>query len=319
MSEVRKAGPRRPPAEDGLVIVDKPINWTSHDVVARMRTLAATRKVGHAGTLDPMATGVLVVGVGKATRLLNYIVGADKEYQATIRLGVATTTEDAQGDVTQVVETSGVSFDEIVHAAGTLTGDILQVPSAVSAIKVNGKRAYERVRSGEHVELEARPVTVHSFEVHDVREAVSDHGKVVDVDVTVCVSSGTYVRALARDLAVELGTVGHLTRLRRTRVAGYTLENSATLEQLEADVAEHGSISVLKLADAARSAFDVRDLTEEETTALGFGKRLSPQHTSATSDTPVTVAGISPAGELVALLKEDGRKAQPVVVFAVQQ
>ncbi|MDR2722133.1 MAG: tRNA pseudouridine(55) synthase TruB, partial [Cellulomonadaceae bacterium] len=240
---------RRPTAGDGFVIVDKPGGWTSHDVVGRMRRLAGTRKVGHGGTLDPMATGVLVVAVGKATKLLTYVTGADKSYDATIRLGVGTTTDDAEGEVSQVSpvvldETSGTGAAtegtvHLTHAALTdaiaaLTGDIMQVPTAVSAIKVDGQRAYARVRAGQEVELQARPVTVSDFTVTALRAAVSDDLPVLDLDVSVTVSSGTYVRALARDLGAALGTAGHLTALRRTRVGGYTLDAAHTLEALEA-------------------------------------------------------------------------------------
>lgn len=305
-------------APDGIVIVDKPHGWTSHDVVGKMRGLAATRKVGHAGTLDPMATGVLVIGIGKATRLLNYIVGADKDYDATIRLGFETSTEDAQGE--PIVETVGLaaSIDDaaIAQAASELTGDIMQVPSAVSAIKIDGKRSYERVRAGEDVQIPARPAHVSKFSVSDVRSATSDFGPVLDVDAHLSVSSGTYVRALGRDLARSLGTQGHLTALRRTRVGGYHLKQAFTLEQLAAAAEGDGVIPVISLAAAAASTFPVRELSAEETIALGFGKRLSPLPTVSGE---TIMAGISPDGELVALLKDDGAKSQPVVVFSARQ
>ncbi|WP_028047008.1 tRNA pseudouridine(55) synthase TruB [Cellulomonas sp. URHE0023] len=298
---------RRPTAPDGVVVVDKPAGWTSHDVVAKMRWLAGTRKVGHAGTLDPMATGVLVVGIGRATRLLTYIVGADKEYTATIRLGVSTTTDDAEGETLAVTDASDVTAEALAAGVAALTGDIQQVPSAVSAIKVDGQRAYARVRAGEEVELAARPVTVSRFEIRDVRPA----DRAVDVDVTVVVSSGTYVRALARDLGAGLGVGGHLTALRRTRVGGYGLDVARTLDEL-AEVGPDVSIDVVSLADSARATFPVRDLTAEESVALSHGQRLS----AAGETTDGTVAAIAPDGRLVALVETRGGAVRPVLVFA---
>jgi tRNA pseudouridine55 synthase len=293
-------------------VVDKPAGWTSHDVVARMRRLASTRKVGHAGTLDPMATGVLVVGIGRATRLLTYIVGADKEYTATIRLGVSTTTDDAEGETLAVVDASAVPAAEIAAGVAALTGSIQQVPSAVSAIKVDGQRAYARVRAGEDVELAARPATVSRFDVHEVRPAQTDDGSaVLDVDVTVVVSSGTYVRALARDLGAGLGVGGHLTALRRTRVGGYGLDVARSLDEL-AGLPVDAPIDVVSLADSARATFPVRHLTGDEARALSYGQSIGVVE----GEPPVTVAGIDPAGELVALLEERGGKVRPALVFA---
>lgn len=308
---------RRAPAPDGIVIVDKPAGWTSHDVVSKMRGLAATRKVGHAGTLDPMATGVLVVGIGKATRLLNYIVGADKDYDTVIRLGFGTTTEDAEGEVLPESMSAPVdiSLDDVRAAAATLTGDIMQVPSSVSAIKIDGKRAYDRVRNGEEVEIPARAVHVARFDVESVADGVSEVGPVLDCTVSVKVSSGTYVRALGRDLALKLGTHGHLTALRRTRVGGYGIDQAFSLDELAQQVADYEVISVIPLAQAAAATFPVRSLSLEETTALGFGKRLNP----VTESGETIMAGISEDGELIALLKDDGKKSQPVVVFAPKQ
>ncbi len=301
-------------APDGLVVVDKPAGWTSHDVVARMRRLARTKKVGHAGTLDPMATGVLVLGIGRATRLLTYVVGADKEYTATIRLGVATTTDDAEGETGAVADASSVTRAAIDSGVAALTGPISQVPSSVSAIKVNGKRAYAMVRAGESVELAARPVTVRRFEVHAVRPATADGVAVLDVDVTVECSSGTYIRALARDLGDALGVGGHLTALRRTRVGGYSLDVARTLDEL-AVLADEGPLPVLSLADAARAAFPSRELTEDETTALSYGKRIAAMPgRSGTARQPV--AAFAPDGTLVALLEERMGQSVPVIVFA---
>jgi tRNA pseudouridine55 synthase len=315
-------------APDGLVVVDKPAGWTSHDVVARMRRLARTKKVGHAGTLDPMATGVLVLGIGRATRLLTYVVGADKEYTATIRLGVATTTDDAEGEAGAVADASSVTRAAIDSGVAALTGPISQVPSSVSAIKVNGKRAYAMVRAGESVELAARPVTVRRFEVHAVRPATADGVAVLDVDVTVECSSGTYIRALARDLGDSLGVGGHLTALRRTRVGGYSLDVARTLDEL-AVLADEDPLPVLSLADAARATFPVRELTPEETMALSFGKRIpaasmagaggpaeSGSAAAAHRRNDVPTAGFAPDGTLVALLEDRAGQSIPVVVFA---
>lgn len=304
--------PRRPTAADGLVVVDKPAGWTSHDVVARMRRLAGTRKVGHAGTLDPMATGVLVLGVGRATRLLTYVVGADKEYTATIRLGVRTTTDDAEGELVAAVDAGSVAQDAVEAGIAALTGQIQQVPSSVSAIKIDGQRAYARVRAGEQVEIAARPVTVSRFSLDAVRAvpATADAPAALDLDVTVVCSSGTYIRALARDLGESLGVGGHLTALRRTRVGGYPIAAARTLEQLEqwpADV----PLDVLPLAEAARATFPVRDLTADEARALSYGKRI--EAAPAESE---PVAAISPEGELVALLESRGGHAWPTLVFA---
>ena len=302
---------RRPPAPDGLLVVDKPADWTSHDVVARVRRLARTRKVGHAGTLDPMATGVLVLGIGRATRLLTYVVGADKEYRGTIRLGVATTTDDAEGEVLTRADAAGVTREAIDAGVAVLTGEIEQVPSSVSAIKVDGKRSYARVRAGETVDLPARPVTISTFTVDDVRGAADDGLGVADVDVTVVCSSGTYIRALARDLGAGLGVGGHLTALRRTRVGGYGLDVSATLEALEPDADE----AILPLATAARATFPARELSQEEAVLLSYGKRLEVVAAPVgTMERPV--AAFAPDGTLVALLADVEGRSRPVLVFA---
>jgi tRNA pseudouridine(55) synthase len=277
------------------VIVDKPTDWTSHDVVARVRRLAHTRKVGHAGTLDPMATGVLVLGIGRATRLLGHLSLADKSYDATVRLGVTTTTDDAQGEVIEA-RSVAVADEQLAAALAPLTGDILQVPSAVSAIKVDGKRAYARVRAGEQVELTARPVTVHELVV---RERRGD-----DIDLHVRCSSGTYVRALARDLGAALGVGAHLTSLRRTRVGGYDLSQAATLDQLA------NSFQVLSLADAVAAGFPCRDIDGEDARRLRHGVRLSP------SGRPGPVGVFGPDRLLLALVEDRDGAARPLVVFA---
>ncbi|MDN6169821.1 MAG: tRNA pseudouridine(55) synthase TruB [Micrococcaceae bacterium] len=286
----------------GLVIVDKPQGWTSHDVVGRTRRLAGTRKVGHAGTLDPMATGVLVVGVNKATRLLTYIVGATKTYEATIRLGENTVTDDAEGELLQARIAAAVTEEQIHREVAGLTGDIEQVPSSVSAIKVNGERSYARVRSGQEVDLPSRPVTVSRFEVHEVRRLRG--GKIQDVDVTVECSSGTYIRALARDLGEDLGVGGHLTALRRTRVGPYGIDGARTMEQLAEE------FGMLSLDAAARALFENRELSAEEATELSFGRRLGHY----AQDDAVTAA-FSPDGTCVALLKNKGGAAKPEIVF----
>lgn len=290
----------------GLVIVDKPAGWTSHDVVARMRRLAGTRRVGHAGTLDPMATGVLVLGVDKATRLLTHLVLTDKAYTATIRLGRSTTTDDAEGETTGEQSAAGVKKSDVRAAMAALTGEILQAPSSVSAIKVDGKRAYARVRAGEAVELPARPVTVARFEVTGwARPDGVDGAAVLDVDVEVECSSGTYVRALARDLGDALGVGGHLTALRRTRVGPFGLAQARTLEQL----GELDDPVLLPLPLAVRAAMAVREIDAEQARALSYGKFLAPIGT-------VGVHGaIAPDGTVIALLREDGEHSRPVLVF----
>ena len=282
--------------EPGLVVVDKDPGMTSHDVVARVRRLAATRKVGHAGTLDPMATGVLVLGVERATRLLGHLMLTEKAYDATIRLGVATTTDDAEGEVVATHDVSGVTEDDVRTGLARFVGDIEQVPTAVSAIKVDGKRAYARVRDGEQVELKARPVTIHELVVHEVA--------LPDVRISVRCSSGTYIRAIARDLGAALGVGGHLTALRRTAVGSFDLAAARTLEQLTSDFA------VLPIADAARASFPAVDLGEEQAAHVRFGRALG-----------VTLPGqgphavFAPDGEFLALYEQRGEQARPVAVF----
>ena len=299
------------PAPDGLLVVDKPSGWTSHDVVGRARRLCATRKVGHAGTLDPMATGVLVLGIGRATRLLTFLVGCDKDYTATIRLGQSTITDDAEGEVVASAAADGVTTEQLGAAVRQLTGDLQQVPSSVSAIKVKGERSYHRVRAGEEVELPPRPVTVSRFDILATRAGDVDGIPVLDVDVEVTVSSGTYVRALARDLGNALGVGGHLSALRRTRVGAFTLDDAHDLESL-GTIGDPGQIPVTLLADAARAQFTVRELTDAETTAVGYGQRVD----SAQEGRTEPVAAFGPDGRLVAMLDETGHQARAHVVFA---
>jgi len=283
------------PVEAGLVVVDKPGGLTSHDVVGRVRRLAGTRKVGHAGTLDPMATGVLVVGVGRATRLLGHLVLTEKSYDATVRLGVTTTTDDAEGEV---VRTSPVQLDEaaVREVLAGFRGEIDQVPSAVSAVKVGGKRAYQRVREGEAVELAPRRVTIHDLTVHSVR---GDR-----VDLSVRCSSGTYVRAIARDAGELLGVGGHLTALRRTAVGPFDLARARTLEDLES------TFAVVPLAEAARSAFPCVDLDDGQAADVRYGRRLAVRLPAAGP-----VALFAPDGEFLALYEQAGELARAVAVF----
>ncbi|SDL89320.1 tRNA pseudouridine(55) synthase TruB [Nonomuraea jiangxiensis] len=290
-------------AESGLLIVDKPGEWTSHDVVAKMRRIAGTRRVGHAGTLDPMATGVLVVGVEKATRLLGHLALTEKVYEATIRLGVSTNTDDAEGEVVATTSAAEVTAAEIRKGVAALTGEIMQVPPQVSAIKVNGQRAYKAARAGEAVELAARAVTVRAFEVLDVRHE-QEPAAVVDVDAVVTCSSGTYIRALARDLGAALGVGGHLTRLRRTRVGPYDLSLARSIEQLTEECV------VLPIGEAVAAAFPRRDVTAEEARVIGHGGRLPA---AGLGKGPIGVFG--PEGELLALVEEQGRTARPIAVF----
>ncbi|MCW2861127.1 MAG: tRNA pseudouridine 55 synthase [Actinoallomurus sp.] len=285
---------------NGLVIVDKPAGWTSHDVVGKLRRLAGTRRVGHAGTLDPMATGVLVVGVDKATRLLGHLALTEKSYDAVIRLGQTTNTDDADGEITATASASEVSEGELRAAVTDLTGPIEQIPPQVSAIKVDGRRAYKRVRDGEEVALKARRVTVYDFALGDLRY----DGDVLDVSASVTCSSGTYIRALARDLGAALGVGGHLTFLRRTRVGPYDLPQARTIEQLTEE------LTMLPLADAVSAAFPRREVSEEDARKIAHGGRLG-----ATGLGPGPIGVFGPDGTLLALMEEHGPVAKPLAVF----
>lgn len=292
MSEPTQAG-------SGLLVVDKPAGLTSHAVVARVRRLVGSRRVGHAGTLDPMATGVLVLGVGRGTRLLHYIVGVDKEYEATVRLGAATTTDDAEGEVLSTADAGSIAQADIASAVETFVGEIDQVPSAVSAIKVDGKRAYARVRDGEDVSLSPRHVRVSRFDVLDVRR-IDD---CVDVDVRVGCSSGTYVRALARDLGETLGVGGHLTALRRTRVGCFALDDATALDELVAPV------PLMDLGSAASAVLPVRRLSDDEARQVRHGIPPAP------SGCVGPVALLDTAGSLVAVSEDAGPRADLRAVF----
>ncbi|MEU8796955.1 tRNA pseudouridine(55) synthase TruB [Spirillospora sp. NPDC048819] len=284
----------------GLVIVDKPAGWTSHDVVGRMRRLAKTRRVGHAGTLDPMATGVLVLGVGKATRLLGHLALTEKGYDATIRLGESTNTDDAEGEIIAAASAAGVADEALRAGIAALTGPIRQVPPQVSAIKVNGERAYKMARKGEEVALADRPVTVHDFAVTGVRR----HGEVIDVDASITCSSGTYIRALARDLGASLGCGGHLTALRRTRVGPYDLGMARTLDRLAA------KLEILPMAEAVAAVFPRRDVSDDDARKVAHGGRLP-----AAGLGPGPVGVFAPDGSLLALVEEKGQVAKPIAVF----
>ena len=281
-----------------LLVVDKPAGMTSHDVVARVRRSLGTRKVGHAGTLDPMATGVLVLGVERATRLLGHLMLTEKTYSATVRLGASTTTDDAEGETTAVAPTAHLTESAVRSALAAFEGDIEQVPSTVSAIKVDGKRAYARARDGEEVELKARPVTIHEIAAGNFRV----EGDFLDLEIRVRCSSGTYIRAIARDLGAALGVGGHLTALRRHSVGPFTLEDAIT------DL-DHVLIT-LTIEKAARRAFPAYDLDADQAQAVRYGRALELDlgHEGE-------VAVFDPEGEFLALYRQDGAQARPTAVF----
>ena len=288
-----------PLATSGIVVVDKPAGMTSHDVVARLRRFFGTRKVGHAGTLDPMATGVLVAGIERGTKLLAHLVAEDKVYETTIRLGASTTTDDAEGAIVEKHDASGVT-DEAIHAeVAKLTGTIMQVPSKVSAIKIDGRRAHELVRAGEEVDIPAREVTIHAFELGEIRR----DGEFVDVDARVHCSSGTYIRSLGRDLGAALGVGGHLIALRRARVGAFSLTDARTLEQLE-----NSAELSLSLDDALIRVWPVLNVTADEYDALTMGKWLEPRGLKGVH------AAVGPDGRAVALVKEKGKRLATVFV-----
>jgi tRNA pseudouridine55 synthase len=288
----------------GLAIVDKPAGWTSHQVVGRIRRLAGTRKVGHAGTLDPMATGVLIVGVEKATRLLGYLALSDKAYEATIRLGVGTITDDAEGEAITTAGAAGLDDAEIEAAMAKLRGDILQVPAAVSAIKIDGVRSYRRVRAGQPVELSERPVTIRRFELLGRRGVEVDGVGCVDLSVLVECSSGTYIRALARDLGTALGVGGHLTTLRRTRVGAFTLDEAQTLEEAERQ------LRIMPLDWVVRSSFLTLIVNETQAGQIRNGRRLA-----GVILPDATTALVDDAGHFLALYRQEGPDAVAEAVF----
>jgi tRNA pseudouridine55 synthase len=286
---------------DGFLVVDKAPAMTSHDVVAVARKALGTRKVGHAGTLDPMATGVLVLGFGNGTRLLQYITDGDKSYQATVVLGAATVTDDQEGELISEGDASAVSDQEIHDGLAKMVGEIQQRPSSVSAVKVGGERAYDRVRAGEVFELAARTITISSLTVLEIRR----NGSRVQIDIDVTCSAGTFIRAIARDLGSDLQVGGHLSALRRTRVAGFPISQAISFDDLKAQ-----SFTPLELADVARATFQVRELGLDEVQELSFGRPLISNHGDQ------IFAALSPDNRLIALLKNESGKAKPIAVFA---
>ena len=301
------------PAPNGIVLIDKPQSFTSHDAVARIRRLAGTRKVGHAGTLDPMATGLLILGLGPSTRLLTFIVGLSKEYVATIRLGSSSTTDDAEGDLlgfAPQAQLDRVTDELIAEGIIPLTGEIEQVPSTVSAIKVGGKRAYALARAGETVELKARAVTVHAFEILSITRGaeVEGHG-FIDVEVRVECSSGTYIRALARDLGFKLGVGGHLTMLRRTRIGSFHVTDAYDLDKLES------APELMSPAEVARGIFSAVDLNETQAVELSQGKKVLLEGFPNSKE---PVAAIGPGDRLVGLVTVKNNQTRVVVNFPTE-
>ena len=288
-----------PLSTSGVVVVDKPAGVTSHDVVAKLRRFFGTRKVGHAGTLDPMATGVLVAGIERGTKLLAHLVADEKIYSTTIRLGAATSTDDAEGEVLSETDASHISDAEIMEQVRALTGEIMQVPSKVSAIKIDGKRAHELVREGKEVEIPPRPVTIFSFDVSAIRR----EGAFVDVDARVHCSSGTYIRSLARDMGDALDVGGHVTALRREASGPFTLEHARTLDALE----DNAALS-LTLDEALTTAWPVLEVTADEYAALAMGKWLEPRGLEGVH------AAVGPDGRAVALVKEKGTRLSTTFV-----
>ena len=286
---------------DGFLVVDKAGGMTSHDVVAVGRKALGTRKVGHAGTLDPMATGVLVLGFGNGTRLLQYITDGDKSYVATIVLGASTVTDDKEGELIATTHAADVADSEIAQVLKTMVGTIAQRPSSVSAVKVDGERAYDRVRAGEKFELDSRQITISQLDILAIRHLAAT----TEVDIEVTCSAGTFIRAIARDLGEALKVGGHLSALRRTRVAGFSEKDAVSFQDLKDQ-----KFTPLKLADVARVTFSVRELTLEEVTELSFGRPLSENGTTSIT------AAMSPDNRLIALLKDDGIHAKPIAVFA---
>ena len=288
----------------GFLVVDKEPGMTSHDVVAIARRALGTRKVGHAGTLDPMATGVLVLGFNNGTRLLQYITDGDKSYQATVVLGASTVTDDFEGEVISTADASSITDEQINAVLDTMRGTFMQRPSSVSAVKVDGERAYDRVRAGETVVLASREVTISQLDVLEIRHL----DQRIEIDIEVTCSAGTYIRSIARDCGDELKVGGHLSALRRTRVAGFTTSGAASITGLK-----NGEFTTLDLADVARVTFQVREIALDEKLELSFGRTLAQNPTEG------IYAGISSSNELIALLSNVEGKAKPIAVFAPAQ
>ena len=295
----------------GLVLIDKPQGWTSHDIVAKLRGIAGTRRVGHAGTLDPMATGLLLLGVNAGTKLLTFLVGEGKTYEAKIRLGASTISDDAEGDLVALADADivrAIEANQIEAELANLRGEIMQVPSSVSAIKVDGERAYAKVRGGDEVKLAARPITVSRFEITSTPKLVeTDSGAFLDFDAIIECSSGTYIRALARDLGNALGVGGHLTALRRTRIGSYRVEDSLPMGELTRE-----NLSITSMFDSVKEAFEIRELSEHEVVDLRHGKRIESK--GATS---AEIAAVF-EGKLIAMLEPVANQLKSSVVFALE-
>lgn len=293
----------------GLVLIDKPKGWTSHDVVAKLRGIAGTRRVGHAGTLDPMATGLLLIGINSATKLLTYLVGASKTYEATIRLGASTITDDAEGETLEVASAEvvrAITAEQIESALESLRGEIMQVPSSVSAIKVDGERAYAKVRGGDEVKLAARPVSIFRFEITSQPQIIQIDGDVfLDFNATIECSSGTYIRALARDLGRQLAVGGHLTALRRTKINNYAVDDAQQIDGLTRE-----ALKLMPMVAAAESAFEIHTLSDQEVIDIRHGKRIASQGLTGSA-----IAAVN-KGELVAMLESAGQQLKSTVVFA---
>ena len=302
----------KPPTNpaSGILLVDKPKGITSHDVVARTRKLAGTRKIGHAGTLDPMATGLLVLGMNSSTRLLTFVVGLGKQYSATVRLGRSSDTDDAEGTLGEAVDASAITDEQIAAGIARLTGEIEQVPSSFSAIKVDGKRAYALARAGEEVELKSRSVTVSAFEVLDTRRGEGDDAGLIDIDVRVECSSGTYIRALARDLGDHLGVGGHLTALRRSKIGPFDVADASTLDDLVVDD------RLLTPASVATALFPSHDLDAGQVVDLVHGKRLTVPELDGVVG---PIAGLGPDGRLVGLLEATGPTVRALLNFPTDE
>lgn len=296
----------------GLVLVDKPQGFTSHDVVAKMRGIAGTRRVGHAGTLDPMATGLLLLGINAGTKLLTFLVGEDKTYEATIRLGASTVTDDAEGEFLALADQaklSAIKLQDVETGIAALRGELMQVPSSVSAIKIDGQRAYAKVRSGDEVKLAARPIRVSRFEVlSPLRKVNTESADFLDLDVIIDCSSGTYIRALARDLGDALGVGAHLTALRRTRIGSYSIDGAKQLSELTRE-----NLEVRSMIDSVEGAFEKLELSEQQVIDIRHGKRIEAK---VSSESRIAATHSS---ELIAILEKAGSQLKSTVVFAGEQ
>lgn len=278
----------------GFVIIDKPAGITSHDVVARLRKKLGTKRVGHAGTLDPMATGVLVLGINNATKFLQFITDGKKRYQATIRLGQATTTDDREGEILNTASTEGITDDAINSGLMKQVGMIMQVPSKVSAIKIAGERAYDLVRQGKEVEIPARQVEITSIDVLKIKR-----NEFIDIDIDVMCSAGTYIRSIARDLGESLSVGGHLISLRRTLVSPFDLSDCSSLDEP----------TIRPLAQAISAVLPLRTIDMNEVQELKYGRALTKSEFEGTG------VAIAPNGEVAAILENREYGAQPLSVF----